>query len=65
VTGLFARVDFVPTDAKKHRHFLRVEEGNYEDGVFKFARNLNGDQTDWGFNFSSEAEVLRVSVATY
>jgi hypothetical protein len=55
----------VPTDAKKHRHFLRVEEGNYEDGVFKFARNLNGDQTDWGFNFSSEAEVLRVSVATY
>jgi hypothetical protein len=27
--------------------------------------HLNGDQTDWGLNFSSEPEVLRVSVATY
>ncbi len=49
----------------QHRQFLRVEEGSYEDGVFKFARVLNGDQTDWGLNFSSEPEVLRVSVATY
>jgi hypothetical protein len=49
----------------KHRQFLRVEEGAYEDGAFKFLRILNGDQTDWGLNFSSEPEVLRVSVATY
>jgi len=28
-------------------------------------RILNGDQTDWGLNFSSEPDVLRVSVATY
>ena len=65
VTGFFSRVDFRPTDTKKHRQFLRVEEGIYEDGVFKFMRILNGDQTDWGLNFSSEPEVLRVSVATY
>jgi hypothetical protein len=65
VTGLFSRVDFQPTDAKKHRQFLRVEEGTYENGRFKFVRILNGDQTDWGLNFSSEPEVLRVSVATY
>ena len=65
VTGFFSRVDFHPTDAKKHRQFLRVEEGIYEDGVFKFMRILNGDQTDRGLNFSSEPEVLRVSVATY
>jgi beta-galactosidase GanA len=65
VTGLFARVDFLPVDAKKHRQFLRVEEGTYENGDFKFVRILNGDQTDWGLNFSSEPEVLRVSVATY
>jgi beta-galactosidase GanA len=65
VTGFFSRVDFHPTDAKKHRQFLRVEEGTYENGAFKFARILNGDQTDWGLNFSSEPEVLRVSVATY
>jgi beta-galactosidase GanA len=65
VTGLFCRVDFHPTDAHKRRQFLRVEEGTYEDGVFKFIRILNGDQTDWGLNFSSEPEVLRVSVAVY
>lgn len=65
VTGLYCRVDFHPTDAKKHRQFLRVEEGAYEDGVFQFQRILNGDQTDWGLNFSAEPEVLRVSVATY
>jgi hypothetical protein len=49
----------------QHRQFLRVEEGVYENGAFKFLRILNGDQTDWGLIFSSEPEVLRVSVATY
>jgi beta-galactosidase GanA len=49
----------------QHRQFLRVEEGAYENGAFQFLRILNGDQTDWGLNFSSEPEVLRVSVATY
>jgi beta-galactosidase GanA len=49
----------------QHRQFLRVEEGTYENGAFKFLRILNGDQTDWGLNFSSEPEVLRVSLATY
>ncbi len=50
---------------RQHRQFLRVEEGTYEDGAFKFLRILNGDQTDWGLNFTSEPEVLRVSVGTY
>jgi hypothetical protein len=49
----------------QHRQFLRVEEGTYEDGVFKFLRIWNGDETDWGLNFSAEPVVLRVSVATY
>jgi hypothetical protein len=42
-----------------------VEEGMYEDGAFKFLRILNGDQTDWGLNFSSEPADLGVSVSTY
>jgi hypothetical protein len=49
----------------EHRQFLRVEEGAYENGAFKFQRILNGDQTDWGLSFGSEPEVLRVAVATY
>jgi hypothetical protein len=49
----------------QHRQFLRVEEGTYENGVFKFLRIWNGDETDWGLNFGSEPVVLRVSLATY
>jgi hypothetical protein len=67
VAGFFCRVDFRPGDAAadKHRQFLRVEEGTYENGVFKFLRIWNGDQTDWGLNFSSEPVVLRVSLGMY
>jgi len=65
VAGFFCRVDFSPADADKRRQFLRVEEGEYKDGVFKFLRILNGDQTDWGLNFGSDPLVLRVSLATY
>jgi beta-galactosidase GanA len=49
----------------QHRQFLRVEEGAYENGAFKPIRILNGDQTDWGLDFSLEPEVLRVTLATY
>ena len=49
----------------QHRQFLRVEEGTYEKGVFKFLRIWNGDETDWGLNFGAEPVVLRVSLATY
>jgi hypothetical protein len=49
----------------QHRQFLRVEEGEYENGVFQLRRILNGDQTDWGLDFGSDPEVLRVSLAIY
>jgi beta-galactosidase GanA len=65
VAGFYCRVDFHPATPGKRRQFLRVEEGTYENGVFKFIRILNGDQTDGGLDFSSEPLVLRVSVATY
>jgi hypothetical protein len=65
VAGFFSRVDFSSTTPDMRRQFLRVEEGTYENGVFKFLRVLNGDQTDGGLDFSSEPLVFRVSVATY
>jgi len=65
VAGYFCRVDFRPASAEQHRQFLRVEEGTYENGVFKFLRIWNGDETDWGLNFGAEPVVLRVSLATY
>ncbi len=67
VAGVHCRVDFQTTGAapKKQRDYLRVEEGTYESGKFKFRRLWNGDQTDWGLNFTSEPQILRVVVGTY
>jgi Domain of unknown function (DUF5597) len=69
VAGFFCRVDFrvsgKGTDAGKQRQFLRVEEGTYDDSVFRVARIWNGDQTDWGLNFASAPQVLHVSLGTY
>ena len=67
VTGYLCRVDFKVTEAAPNtqREFLRVEEGAYDGGVFRVARILNGDETDWGLNFGSAPQVLRVQLATY
>ncbi len=65
VAGLSARVDFTPADADKRRQFMRVDEGTYEKGAFKFIRILNGDETDWGLNFRLAPVVLRVSLGVY
>jgi len=65
VAGFFCRVDFAPRDPDKKREFLRVEEGDYDGAEFHPARIWNGDQTDWGLNFASAPQVLRVSLGTY
>ncbi|HUJ29878.1 MAG TPA: DUF5597 domain-containing protein [Candidatus Acidoferrum sp.] len=67
VAGFFCRVDFHVNDpaSAKQREYLRVEEGTYENGRFKPIRIWNGDQTDWGLNFASVPQVLRVSLGTY
>ena len=66
VTGLAARVVFYPTGKWSGRvwQYLAVEEGEYENGVFKPQRILNGDQTDWGLIFAATPTVLRVSLYT-
>ena len=67
VTGLSVRVDFRPSGADKRRQFMRVDEGTYENGVFKFIRIMNGDETDNGLNFRAGTEpvVMRVSLGVY
>ena len=65
VSGFFCRVEFRPSDTSKHRVFLRVDEGTYKAGVFQPIRIWNGDQTDWGLNFSSVPQVLRVKLDTF
>ncbi len=65
VTGFGARVDFRPAEPNKRRQFMRVDEGTYDNGAFKFLRILNGDETDNGLNFRSEPVALHVSLGVY
>lgn len=65
VTAVHARIDFEPTDKSKQRQFVKVEEGAYQGNDWHFVRIWNGDQTDYGLNFTSASQVLRVSLATY
>ena len=67
VTGIHARVNLVATDpavaARQIYHY--VDEGTYVDGQWRFRRRWNGDQTDYGLNFSDATQLLRVKLATY
>jgi Domain of unknown function (DUF5597)/Beta-galactosidase len=64
-TGTDAHITFSPlgTNAGRPWQYLKVEEGYFENGIFKVIRNLNGDETDWGGpGFSSHAVLLRISL---
>ncbi|WBO21016.1 DUF5597 domain-containing protein [Sphingomonas abietis] len=68
VTGYHARVTFDLAAAKPGEHMIldRVEEGHYDaQGQWVFDRLWNGDQTDFGLNFTSAPQVLKVRLATY
>lgn len=67
VTGYRARVTFGPSAELKDKKTMieRVEEGHFKDGKWVFERLWNGDQTDWGLNFTSRMHVLKVRMATY
>jgi len=67
VMGMHTRVSFELTDKKGKQQslFNRVEEGHYENEKWVFERVWNGDQTDYGLNFTSQPQVLRVKLATY
>ncbi len=67
VTGIASRVSFAldPALSGQRMDYLRVEEGTYEKGKWRFLRIWNGDQTDWGLNFRYLPQVLRVRLGTY
>lgn len=68
VTAVHARVELVATDPARagRQIFEYVDEGSYdENGEWVFRRRWNGDQTDYGLNFSNANVLLRVKLATY
>jgi beta-galactosidase GanA len=62
-----ARIEFALADsaAADGVTFDRVEEGHFEDGAWVMDRVWNGDQTDYGLNFTERPRVLRVKLTTY
>jgi beta-galactosidase GanA len=67
VIGRRVRVSFdLPPGSKANGLMLAsVEEGEYLRGKWTMRRIWNGDQTDYGLNFTDEAQVLRVRLNTY
>ncbi|MFS2189284.1 DUF5597 domain-containing protein [Mucilaginibacter sp. Mucisp84] len=62
VTGTNCRLTFHPLGSKAWQ-YLKVEEGWYENGVFKSLRILNGDETDWGGPaIGDKPRVLQISL---
>lgn len=67
VTGTLARITFRPTGTGQGKawQYLKVEEGDYADGIFRPRRILNGDETDWGGPAFGWAPVwIKVSLIT-
>lgn len=65
-TGIDARVEFrLGPGQNGHMQILRAEEGRYEDDKWTFLRLWNGDQTDFGLNFTHQGKVVRVKLGTY
>jgi beta-galactosidase GanA len=67
VTAHKARVEFKPSAELAGQKFMivSVEEGHYENGKWVMERIWNGDQTDWGLNFTARPHLLKVKMATY
>jgi hypothetical protein len=66
VIGSRCHITFKPTGSNGGRawQYLNVEEGNYENGQFKFLRILNGDETDFGGpRFGEKPVVLKIGLA--
>ncbi|MEG2941963.1 MAG: DUF5597 domain-containing protein, partial [Thermomonas sp.] len=68
VTGAHARININAADPKlgDRQIYEYVDEGTYDaNGKWVFRRRWNGDQTDYGLNFSSATQLLRVKLASY
>ncbi|MBV9528699.1 DUF5597 domain-containing protein, partial [Sphingomonas sp.] len=50
--------------ASENMQILDVEEGTYQDGRWMMERRWNGDQTDYGLNFTRPV-LLKVRLGTY
>jgi hypothetical protein len=65
VVGSLCNITFKPLKQNQNRawQYLKVEEGYYENNVFKPVRILNGDETDFGGpRFNKRCTLLKVQL---
>jgi hypothetical protein len=65
--GTLCHFTFKPVGANEGKawQYLKVEEGHYENGIFKLLRIRNGDETDWGGpRFNNMPVVLHTTLIT-
>lgn len=65
VIGNHARVAFSLAETGDNALTLRIEEGRFRDRTWVVDRVWNGDQIDYGLNFTSLPQVLRVKLGSY
>jgi hypothetical protein len=66
VIGSLCHITFKPLGNNEGNvwQYIKVEEGRYENGVFKSLRILNGDETDWGGpRMGATPVVLKISLS--
>jgi hypothetical protein len=67
LAGFDTRVQLRPAAAnpRQRAQLVTVEEGTFENGQWKAARQLNGDETFFGVSLPHEGRILRVKVMAY
>ena len=67
ISGNFVRmrVSLAAPAPGEGSQILSAEEGTFEKGQWVMRRRWNGDETDYGFNFTAEPVLLRLRLGTY
>jgi beta-galactosidase GanA len=67
VTGQHVRmrIGLAKPDNGENGQIISAEEGSFVDGKWQMQRRWNGDQIDYGFNFTGEPVLLKVTMGTY
>ncbi|MCW3836469.1 DUF5597 domain-containing protein [Sphingomonas canadensis] len=64
-THVRVRLSLARPAAGESGQILAAEEGSFKDGRWVPVRRWNGDQTDYGFNFTAQPVLLRVTMGSY
>ncbi|HEY9064336.1 MAG TPA: DUF5597 domain-containing protein [Burkholderiaceae bacterium] len=66
LVGQFARVRIDDAEGSGRAQLVAAEQGRYdEQGRWTMERRWNGDQVDWGLNFTGHPVVLKVKMGRY